>query len=383
MPVPPPGRSVVRCASDNRAVTASREPPADQPLAGTPYRFVRSLRQGAMGEVVVAEHIALGRLVALKSLHADIASDPTFIERLRLEAQAAARIASPHIVSVLDIGVTAKGRPYLVMELLSGNTLSDELRARGRFEPEEAIDVALQLLHGLDATHTLGLVHRDLKPANLFLCDRDTRGQRHLKILDFGIAKVLRGAAASAPGPIALPTEQGVTLGTPRYMAPEQATGRPVDARTDLYAAGLILYELLAGRGPFADIRQLGPLLEAQVGDLPPPPSSFAPVSPALEAVVMRAIEKRPSDRFRSADQFARALRAAAPTPSRPPPRRSSQPEPFPALSALEPARRSHAPASALEPKRRSLWFEAAAALGISTLLTILFLLGLLSHLHR
>jgi serine/threonine-protein kinase len=317
---------------DTRFVAARREQsplagdggpaPAADALAGTPYRFVRKIGRGGMGEVVEAEHVALGKRVVVKLLHRSLASRPDLVDRMRLEAQALARLAHPNLVVVHDYGRTPEGRPYIVMEQLVGRTLREELRSRGRLPPAEAIELVRQTLSGLAAAHALGLVHRDVKLENLFVCDA-AEGARTLKVLDFGIAKVLPAARSpGAPEPLAFPTEEGVAIGTPRFFAPEQARGQAVDARTDVYATGVVLYTLLAGRGPFDHLHALYELSQAQADEMPAPPSHHAgvPLPEDLERAVLRAIAKRPEDRFQSAAAFSGALERVAARLVAPPP---------------------------------------------------------------
>jgi serine/threonine-protein kinase len=285
---------------------------ADDPLEGTAYRALAlpRLGRGAMGEVLLAEHIALGKQVAVKLLHAELSCSPdgaVLIERLRLEAQIA-RVVHPNLVAITDVGTTPGGRHFLVMERLHGRTLRDELARRGHLPVAEAVALTRQLLAGLGAIHGAGIVHRDIKLENLL------GGERVLKILDFGIAKIVDVELhPDAPAPLALATRKGVAIGTPRFLAPEQAMGKEVDARADLYAAGIVLYMLLAGRDPFFELRGYLDLLRAHVTELPRPPSVLAPqpVSPALDAVVLKAIAKSPDQRFASAAELGEALSSA------------------------------------------------------------------------
>lgn len=280
---------------------------ASDPLSGTNYRVLAVLGRGGSAVVYEAEHLTLGKVVAVKVLDAALANKERWTERVRVEAQALGRLRSAHIVDVSDFGHTVEGRPFFVMERLFGGTLATELRRRRFFPPEEAIDLLQQVLRGLAVAHRAGLVHRDLKLENLFLCT-DLDGQRVLKIVDFGIAKVLPGASAAEPP--ALCTQDGDVLGTPRFLAPEQAMGRQVDPRADIYGAGLVLYELLTGKDPFHDIRDLPTLLLAHASREPPRPSSVAPqpITQALDDVVLRALSKRPGDRYETAEEFAAAL---------------------------------------------------------------------------
>jgi len=266
-----------------------------------------------MGEVIEAEHVGLAKPVVVKLLHPDLSGDPRLIERMRLEAQVLARLSHPNLVTVTDFGRTAEGRTYLAMERLYGRTFRDELAARGPLPPLEALDRVTQALAGLAAAHGAGVVHRDVTLDNLFLCDPDAEGRRSVKVLDFGVAKLV-AVGLGAPAPLMFQTEQGVLVGSPRYLAPEQITGRPVDARTDVYAAALVLYTLLAGRGPFDHAAQLGDILRAHTAELPAPPSRHAPgpLPAALDRAVLRALDKDPERRFPSAAAFAAELSRVA-----------------------------------------------------------------------
>jgi serine/threonine-protein kinase len=294
------------------------DPPEGDPLASTPFRAVRLLGRGATGFVYEAEHRVLRTRVAVKVLRGDYVASPTMVDRLRLEAQAAASLGqSPHIVRVSDFGRTAEGRPYLVMPKLDGRTLLDEIAVRGALPVDEAVRWVRELLAGLAAAHAMGVIHRDIKPANLFLSESRGGGERTLMILDFGIAKVLDDAdPEQAPAPLARPTHEGLTLGTPRWLAPEQALGLAQDRRTDLYSVGVVAYYVLTGRDPFHHHTASLALLRAHAEEMPPPPSAVAsqPIPPALDTIVMTALAKLPHDRFASAADFDAALaRAIAP----------------------------------------------------------------------
>jgi serine/threonine-protein kinase len=268
-----------------------------------------------MGEVVEARHAALDRLVVIKLIHPQFAGQCEFVDRMRFEAQALARLYHPNIVTVLDFATTLDGRPYLVMERLQGHTLKEELRERGKLPWREAIDFTSQALAGLRAVHAAGMVHRDVKLDNLFVCDGPD-GARQLKLLDFGIAKALGGQGEGhAPLPLAIPTEEGVTIGSPLFFSPEQALGKGVDHRTDIYAVGVVLYMLLTGDGPFPDAQSFGALLRAHVFQRPVSPRVMAPAKIAsdLERAVLKALAKSPEDRFASAAEFeAELLRIGA-----------------------------------------------------------------------
>lgn len=290
----------------------------DDVLAGTPYRAVRPLGRGGMGEVFEAEHVALGKRVVVKLLRPELSHDGSLVERLRIEAQAMAKLHHPHIAAVHDLGTTPGGRPYFVLEYLAGRTLAEELTARGSLPVHEAVRIALEVLDGLGAAHAAGLVHRDIKPPNVFLCDPDRNGRRVVKILDFGIVKV-----SPSRVPRAFPTEGGQFIGSPASAAPEQARGETIDARADLYATGLLLYTLIAGKTPFSGAAgSAQAVLWAHVLTVPAKLSSAArqAVPAALDAIVAKALAKQPDDRFASAAEMAAALAAVgsagdAPTP--------------------------------------------------------------------
>jgi serine/threonine-protein kinase len=265
-----------------------------------------------MGEVFLALHRGLNKPVVVKLLHRQFIDDPRFADRLRVEAQALAALDSPHVVSVSDLGCTPEGRPYLVLERLHGRTLRDELRERGALPIGEAIEITRQVLEGLHAAHRLHIVHRDVKSDNIFLCsDPSGAGASMVKVLDFGIAKVLDmdGAAPVLASP-QYPTEEGVMVGSPRTVAPEQIRFQPVDARTDIYAVGLLLYTMIAGRPPFAHVGDLLELLNAHLEEAPRAPSAYArqPVPAALDRAILKALAKSPQHRFQSALELSDEL---------------------------------------------------------------------------
>lgn len=282
-------------------------PPARGPLDGTPYVAKRLLGRGSMGAVYLSEHRALGTKVVVKVLHADLANQKDIVERVRIEAQAQAKLRSPHILICSDFGVNGSGAPFLVTEYLEGRTLKEEIDARGPLPVNEAISFTIELLKGLAVAHKAGLVHRDVKPSNLFVAT--TEMGRVLKILDFGIAKVLAQRTDDAPAPSPFPTAEGVMVGTPRFCSPEQALAKAVDHRSDLYSAILVLYSMLTGRGPFEGKRTMADLLLAQAIERPAAPSTFAAHLPAaLDAIVLKALEKAPDARYASAAELIAAL---------------------------------------------------------------------------
>ncbi|PRQ07291.1 serine/threonine-protein kinase [Enhygromyxa salina] len=264
------------------------------------YRVDSLLGVGGMGAVFKARHTGLDRDVAIKVLHPEIGRDASVSKRFDREATSASRLDHPNCVRVTDFGTTEDGTKYLVMELLAGSEL--EARLGHAWSPAATIDTAKQILAGLEHAHHFGIVHRDLKPENVFITT-DFRGDEIAKLVDFGIAKLLdeRGTEKL--------TRQGIVFGTPRYMSPEQAAGGKVDARTDLYAAGLIFYEMLAGRPPFTS-DDPAQLLRMQIMEVPPPLPETVPR--ALVSVVDKLLEKSKMDRFADAREAIEALEAAA-----------------------------------------------------------------------
>jgi serine/threonine-protein kinase len=266
------------------------------------YRIERLLGAGGMGSVWVAEHTLLQRLVAIKILDTtSTTKDPSAVQRFLREAQTAARIRHDHIVDVLDVGRFDDGTPFLVMELLEGETLTSRIRGRQRLSQGEAADLVDQLLAGLGAAHDAGVIHRDIKPDNCFLARK--AGRDHVKLLDFGISKV-----AGDPREMRM-TRTGVVMGTPYYMAPEQARGgKQLDQRCDLYAVGAILYECVTGRVPF-EAENVNELLFKIVLENAPLPRALAPeLEPAFESLILQAMAREPDARFQSAAAFREAL---------------------------------------------------------------------------
>jgi serine/threonine protein kinase len=255
----------------------------------------------------------VGRTFVAKVLHRNLATDPTLIDRLRLEAQTLGALTHENIVSVVGFERASDGRPFFVMERLDGPTLREELLKRKVLPVLEAVAYTLEVLAALAAAHQRGVVHRDIKPDNLILHTR-ADGRRSIKVLDFGVARIMPGVSELAPRPLMVPTATGAVVGTPRFISPEGAEGRQTDQRADLYAAGLLLYTMLAGRGPFDHREGHKLLLGAHASERPEPPSRYAaePVPPELDRVILKALEKNPDDRFQTAEGFARVLRHAA-----------------------------------------------------------------------
>jgi eukaryotic-like serine/threonine-protein kinase len=264
------------------------------------YRVLNRLGSGGMADVYCAEDLQLGRNVAVKLLYRRFAEDSEFVERFRREASSAAGLQHPNIVGVFDRGEW-DGTYYIAMEYLKGHTLKQLVRDHGAMPPDLAVDITIQVLRAAKFAHKRGVVHRDIKPHNVIL---DEEGRA--KVTDFGIAR----AGASDM------TETGSIMGTAQYLSPEQAQGQPVSPRSDLYSIGVMLYELLTGKVPF-DAESAVTIALKHVSEAPSPPSQLNPaVSPALDAVVLRALEKDPALRFADADEFAAALLDARERPT-------------------------------------------------------------------
>ena len=266
---------------------------------------------GAMGEVFRARHVVLDTAIALKIMRPDIAKDPMFKQRFYREAKAASRLDHANSVRVIDFGVEPDGLVYLAMEFLHGRDLLSVLREEWPLPDTRIVDILVQTLAAVAVAHDLGIVHRDLKPENIMVSighEEDGVKPYHVKVCDFGIAKINDPRGFQSESGKAL-TSSGTLIGTPEYMSPEQARGDPLDARSDLYSVGIVLYQLLVGRVPFSAENALGVVLK-QVTDEPVPPTQVRPgVNPRLEAICLRALKKSRDERYQSAKDMRRDLR--------------------------------------------------------------------------
>ena len=328
-------------------------PKIDLPVTlGGRYRVERELGRGGMAKVFLGTDTVLGRTVAVKVLAPQFADDDGFVQRFRREAQAAASIGHPHIVSVFDTG-SDDGVHYIVMEYVEGRTLAEFLAGGGRILPDRAIDIAMDVCQALEAAHARGVIHRDIKPGNIML---NPRGE--VKVTDFGIARVTTTADTVA--------QTAAILGTASYLSPEQAQGQPVDARSDLYSLGCVVYEMVTGRPPFLGDSPVA-VASKQVLEQPVPPSKLnSDVTPDLDAVILRALAKNPANRYQSAEEMRADLERA---------KRGLPVDATPLLAAGATQVLDRPPAQATqvlppsEPERRNNWVPIAVTLVLIALL--------------
>ena len=298
------GATVRICVRDGTPLATGR---TDNQLLGTlldgKYRIDSFLSAGGMGSVYRALHVMLDKTIAVKVIRNELVTSDEVVARFQREARAASNLHHPNIVSVYDLGQTSDGTLYIAMEFIDGPSLKEVIRRNGPLTPWESIDILRQVASALSSAHQKQIVHRDLKSDNLML--QSEGGRKIVKLVDFGIAKTFDETTQL--------TAAGYLLGTPHYMSPEQAAGKPVDHRADLYSLGVIFYEMITGEVPFGD-GALTSVLVRLATEVPPAPSARRPdarVSPALDAVAMRCLEKDPDRRFQSADEFADALERA------------------------------------------------------------------------
>jgi serine/threonine-protein kinase len=327
-------------------------------LAG---RFTLRARigKGGMGTVYRAFQHSLGREVALKLIRPDFATDPQAARRFLREAQLVSRLVHPHVVSTLDFGQGEDGELFLVMELLSGTTLRERMTEEGRMPMSRVVAIAVQLCDALEAAHGQGIIHRDLKPSNVVVLDQPS-DRDFIKVLDFGLAKSLEAVDSTM-------TNSGEVMGTPRYIAPEVALGQGASVASDLYALGVILYEMASGRAPF-DPASKRSTLRQTVEQNPAPLGPEIPT--ALQNVILRLLEKEPARRYRSAASTREALRAAEESSGRREVAVRSPALPLPGVLD-RPSAELAAGSGATEPGvKRPSWLPMAAAVILASGLT-------------
>jgi serine/threonine protein kinase len=295
--------SNARLSDGSAALAAQLDTEAEPDLIGAEvdgrYRVIELIGEGGMGKVYLAEHVEIGKRVALKVLHPSYSRMPDLVERFRREARAASKIGHPNIVDVTDSGTTADGSVYFVMEYLEGVELGSIIEREGALDVSRALKIASQICRALAAAHAQGIVHRDLKPENVFLVTRD--GQADVvKVLDFGIAKTTEAEAARERRL----TSPGMAMGTPEYMAPEQAAGRPADARCDVYALGAICYEMVTGMPPYSGDNFMEILTKKATQDPTPPVTVRHGLPPTVSDLVMTAMARNPDNRPQTMQTF-------------------------------------------------------------------------------
>jgi serine/threonine-protein kinase len=290
------GFEVRRLVSSGDAVPVSGTPPASADRLGA-YRLIDKLGEGGTGVVYRAVHVALGKPVAIKVLHADVARDPRLATTLLREGRLASRAHHPGIVDVTDFGTTRDGRTYLVMELVTWPTLRDLLR-QGAIEEERAVNICRQILLALEEAHRQGVVHRDLKPANVFVGPGDL-----VKLGDFGTARWMRPGESGVKD-----TRENTVSGSPDYMSPEHCRGQLTDGRTDIYALGCMLFEMLTGDVPFTGETAVAVMIKQVNEAVPPLVGPGGAISEPLDAIVRRAMAKRVETRYQTASEMLSEL---------------------------------------------------------------------------
>ena len=294
------------CPIDAAVLERRDDPLVGQTLADK-YRIEKLIKRGGMGAVYLGKHVLMDKTVAIKVLHPSLALDDNVVRRFSREAKAASRISHPHAVSVTDFGESENGVVFLVMEYLDGRTLKEIIKSEGRMELNRAVEIIRQVSGALDAAHEQGVVHRDLKSDNIMLST--TNGGEWAKVLDFGIAKIQQSERDLDI------TAANLVIGTPQYMSPEQCSQSvEIDARSDIYSLGIILYEMLAGQLPFTG-ESPTVIMMKQVQDPPPSILDVRPDLPgAVASVIAKALAKQPSDRQQTAGELSQALNDAAAT---------------------------------------------------------------------
>ena len=296
------------CPEDGSNLVALPDDDLTGQMIDRRYQVVGKIGRGGMGLVYKAEHVMLKRTVALKVLRREVVEDEHSVRRFMNEARAIASLRNPHTVMLFDFGATQDGALYYTMEFLTGRSVGDLLRTVGAIHHRRAVEIVLQVCDSLEEAHEQGILHRDIKPDNIFLTRE--RGRELAKVLDFGIAKILGGEREGATL-----TQTGMVCGTPQYLSPEQVSGETVTPASDLYALGVVLYEMLSGSPPFIAPTPIKVMLQ-HVQDRPPPMRERNPgvdIPPSLQEFVDKALQKDPARRYATAQEFRQALRKALP----------------------------------------------------------------------
>jgi eukaryotic-like serine/threonine-protein kinase len=338
------------------------------------YRVQRKIGEGGMGSVYSAIQPVIGKRVAIKVLAQHIASNPELVRRFVDEARAVNKIGHPNIVDIFSFGWLPDKRHYFAMEFLDGLSLADRLK-RGPFQPDEARRLLRQICQALEAAHRQGIVHRDLKPDNIWIV-QPQHGDSYAKLLDFGIAKLMGDADEGHR------TQTGIVMGTPAYMSPEQCRGVNVERGTDIYALGMILYEMFAGKLPFQG--SFAELITHHLVTVPDPPSRHRPVPRALDLLILRCLDKDPGQRPQTAEELGRLLEAALPaagSPDAPAPALAVAPQPEPPQTdppgdTLAPPPGRTAADLTIQPKRNRGPLLLAGAAAAAALIVVTIVMG-------
>ncbi len=295
------------------------------------YRIDAKIGEGGFGAVYRGVELATNRPVAVKLLHADMAKDQNLVARFRREGTVACNLHDAHTITTLAFDQTPDGTLYIAMELLGGRSLNHVFREQRTLDWKRMFKLLIEMCSSLHEAHTQGIVHRDLKPDNVYLEVRPGNPE-FVKVLDFGMAKVAHGDGADPNSPKL--TAMGQTLGTLEYMSPEQLMGsQQLDARSDIYALGVLAYEMITGRLPFFEIKQPVALMMAQLKTVPPAPSSVNPagnIPPGVDALILRCLEAKKDNRFADVGQLAAALHEQLAPPPMPMPMPMPVPQPMP-----------------------------------------------------
>lgn len=287
--------------------SSEEDPMIGRVIAGR-YRLIEKLGQGGMGAVYKGQHVKINRLTAIKVLTSELVSNQEFIARFQREAEMASQIDHPNAVAIYDFGEAEDGLIYIAMEFVNGKPLSAILKKDGTLALDRVVRIAKQAAEALSAAHGLGIIHRDFKPDNIMICDKPGRPD-WVEVVDFGIAK--RAVADTQQAGL---TQAGFVLGTPLYMSPEQVMGEELDPRSDLYSLALVVYEMLTCALPFSGATTQSQMMKRVIE--PPMPFKLARpqliLSPGVEAVILRALSRKPEDRYSSTTEFAEALELAA-----------------------------------------------------------------------
>jgi serine/threonine protein kinase len=301
--------SIAVCPTDGMLLMPVQADANIGTLFADKYRIIEELGRGGMSIVYKGAHEIMKRPVAVKLMQRELSSNPISVRRFQQEAEAAGSLSHPHVITIFDFGVTATAQPYLIMDLVRGTTLSEELKSIGKLPPARALKIFCQICEALEHAHQRGVVHRDLKPSNVMLVPHESDVD-YVKVLDFGIAKIMSSDGEKGSNL----TTSGEIFGSPLYMSPEQCKGSDIDYRTDIYSVGVMLYEMLTGKPPISGLTYIE-TIQMQISTPPRPFNSVSPdakIPSVLESIVFKAMAKKREERYQSMKDFHEALIAAS-----------------------------------------------------------------------